>query len=100
MSVYLVGIRRQVHDQSEFQKYLDNVAGTRTVPIRQLASTLGKCEVLEGDPALGVTIVEFPSREAAISWFKSDAYQAVAEHRRNGADYQVLLVDSLETPES
>jgi uncharacterized protein (DUF1330 family) len=100
MSVYVVGIRRKTIDESEFRQYLDEVAGTRTIPVRQLASTMARCDVLEGDPAQGVTIVEFPSREAALAWFNSDAYQAAAQHRRKGAEYQVLLVDAMESPPS
>jgi uncharacterized protein (DUF1330 family) len=50
--------------------------------------------ILEGQgPAEGVTVYEFPSKDAARSWHDSVAYQEVRQHRKMGARYQVILTE-------
>ena len=36
---------------------------------------------------------EFPSREAARSWYDSAAYREVLQHRKKGAKYLVVLAE-------
>ncbi|MFV0490176.1 MAG: DUF1330 domain-containing protein [Vibrio fluvialis] len=38
-------------------------------------------------------IVEFPNQAAARAWYDSPAYQAVAQHRFQGAKYRAVMVD-------
>lgn len=37
---------------------------------------------------------EFPSREAARSWYDSAAYREVLQHRKKGAKYLVVLAEA------
>ena len=54
----------------------------------------GACEVLEGDWEPGrVVVIEFPDREAALGWFRSDDYQELAEIRRRASTARILVVD-------
>jgi len=54
----------------------------------------GEPEVLEGEPTNKRTVIlEFPSREAAVLWFRSDEYSKVRELRSGAAVANVLLVD-------
>ena len=49
---------------------------------------------LEGQgPVEGVTVYEFPSRDAARSWYDSVAYQEARQHRKKGAKYLVILTE-------
>jgi uncharacterized protein (DUF1330 family) len=41
-------------------------------------------------------IIEFPSKESALAWMTSDAYQAIAKHRDAGSTANSILVKSLE----
>jgi uncharacterized protein (DUF1330 family) len=36
-------------------------------------------------------VYEFPSRDAARSWYDSLAYQEARQHRKKGAKYLVIL---------
>ena len=50
--------------------------------------------ILEGHgPVEGVTVYEFPSRDAARTWYDSVAYQEVRQHRKKGAKYLVILTE-------
>jgi hypothetical protein len=41
----------------------------------------------------GLTVYEFPSREAARNWYDSVAYRKVRQHREKGAKYLVVLAE-------
>jgi len=55
----------------------------------------GSLEVMEGDAADGVVILEFPSMEAARDWYGSSEYQSAIAHRKLAAEYRVVLVEGL-----
>jgi uncharacterized protein (DUF1330 family) len=56
----------------------------------------GSCEVLEGDWRPGrVVVIEFPDLDAALGWFHSEDYQALAEIRRAASTAQILAVDGV-----
>jgi Domain of unknown function (DUF1330) len=40
-----------------------------------------------------VTVYEFPSRDAARSWYDSVAHRELRQHRKNGAKYLVILTE-------
>jgi uncharacterized protein (DUF1330 family) len=54
----------------------------------------GRFLILEGQgPVQGVTVYEFPSRDAARSWYDSAAYREARQHREKGAKYLVVLTE-------
>jgi uncharacterized protein (DUF1330 family) len=56
----------------------------------------GPCDVLEGEWQPGrVVVIEFPDREAALSWFHSPGYQELAQVRRKASTAGILLVDGV-----
>ena len=40
-------------------------------------------------------IIEFPSKESALTWMNSDEYQAIAKHRNAGSTVNSILVKGL-----
>jgi uncharacterized protein (DUF1330 family) len=64
-------------------------------PIKVLAA-YGEQEVLEGKPAEGVVIVEFPTFAEAKAWYDSPAYREAREHRFKGADYRAIIVEGVQ----
>ena len=40
-------------------------------------------------------VVEFPSREAALTWKTSDAYQAIEQARTNNATGPFIIIDGV-----
>ena len=59
----------------------------------------GEMEVLEGEPPPGRTVVlEFPTRQAAVAWYRSARYTE-ARHLRHGASIaRMYVVDGVGEP--
>jgi uncharacterized protein (DUF1330 family) len=54
----------------------------------------GAAQVLEGDWEPGrIVVIEFPSMDAALEWFNSDAYQELAAIRREASAARILVVE-------
>ena len=93
MKYYCV-VELDITDQSWVQQYIQNV--TRLVERsggRYLART-PKIEKVEGErkvPGI-IVILEWPSREAAITFYESDEYRPYRESRIAGARNEFLLV--------
>jgi uncharacterized protein (DUF1330 family) len=52
--------------------------------------------VLEGDPPAGRTVVlEFPTMQAAIDWYRSDEYTAIRKLREGAALARMYVVDGI-----
>lgn len=56
----------------------------------------GEVEVLEGERPSGRTVVlEFPSREAAVAWYRSDEYTEIRKIREGAARARMYVVDGI-----
>ncbi len=56
----------------------------------------GEPEALEGEPPAGRTVVlEFPSREAAIAWYRSAEYTEIRKIREGAARARMYVVDGI-----
>jgi uncharacterized protein (DUF1330 family) len=65
MSAYLVFTKEKTLDPAEMAIYQQKVPGTFGSFQLKILAAYGAQEVLEGDPAEGVVIVEFPTAEEA-----------------------------------
>lgn len=55
----------------------------------------GAVTALEGDPPEGAIMLESPTVEDAKAWYQSSGYQAALPHRKQAADYRVIIVEGL-----
>jgi uncharacterized protein (DUF1330 family) len=56
----------------------------------------GKAEAIEGSaPANRLVVLQFPSAEAAKSWYHSPEYQEAAKIRHRASKARVLLVEGV-----
>jgi uncharacterized protein (DUF1330 family) len=55
----------------------------------------GAMESLEGEPADGVVVLEFPDRDTAKTWYHSPEYQERAKLRQKAAPYRCIMVEGL-----
>lgn len=96
MPAYLIFIREGViRDQSSLDTYSRmNREAPRDPKLKPLV-VYGALETLEGPPAEGVVMLEFPTIEDAKAWYNSPEYQAAIPHRKKGADYRAILVQGL-----
>jgi uncharacterized protein (DUF1330 family) len=91
---YVVLVCREIVDQKELNTYRQRVNGTLEGHPAQVLIDHGRFLILEGQgPVEGVTVYEFPSRDAARSWYDSTAYREIRQHRKMGAKYLVVLAE-------
>jgi uncharacterized protein (DUF1330 family) len=95
MTAFVIFIRDKMHDPAEFKVYSKKSALARGDHPLKAHVYYGPLEALEGPPAEGVVVVEFPDMAAAHAWYDSPAYQEAKAHRLKAADYRVILVQGL-----
>lgn len=96
MSAYVIMLRERVNDPAELEAYAASARPARAGhPITPVIG-YGAIHTLEGEPLDGVLVHRFPTREDALRWYESPAYQAALPHRRAGADYRVLIVEGVD----
>jgi|SRR5580704_19055893 uncharacterized protein (DUF1330 family) len=94
MPAYVVFVCREIVDEDELNTYWQRVNGTLVGHSARLLIDHGRFLILEGQgPVEGVTVYEFPSREAARSWYDGMAHREVRQHRKKGAKYLVILTE-------
>jgi uncharacterized protein (DUF1330 family) len=96
MPAYMIFIRESaIRDQAEISTYSRmNREAPRDPKLKPLV-VYGALETLEGTPADGMVLLEFPTVEDARNWYNSPAYQAAIPHRQKGADYRAILVQGI-----
>jgi uncharacterized protein (DUF1330 family) len=94
MPAYVVFVCREIVDLEELNTYWQRVNGTLVDHPARVLIDQSRFLILEGQgPVNGVTVYEFPSRDAARSWYDSVAHREVRQHRKNGAKYLVILTE-------
>jgi uncharacterized protein (DUF1330 family) len=94
MPAYVVFVCREIVDQGELNTYWQRVNETLVDHKARVLMDQGRFLILEGQgPVQGVTVYEFPTKDAARSWYDSEAYREVRQHRTNGAKYMVVLTE-------
>src|SRR5258708_36066854 len=94
MPAYVVFVCREIVDQGELNTYGQRVNETLVGHNARVSMDRGRFLILEGQgPVQGVTVYEFPTKDAARNWHDSKAYREVRQHRKKGAKYLVILAD-------
>jgi len=93
MAAYVIA-SETVNDKATFEEYRKVVPDTVTAFGGKFIVRGGNLTILEGEwPHPRLVIIEFPTREAAEDWYKSDAYQAVISLRLKSSVGNVIIVD-------
>jgi uncharacterized protein (DUF1330 family) len=86
-----------VKDEATFAEYRKHVMPTLAAHGGRFLVRGGAMSVVEGEwPHPRLVIIEFPSRAAAESWYRSPEYQAVLPLRLKSAVGNAVLVDGVE----
>ena len=96
MAVYMLFIREApVRDQAEMDIYSGmNRSNIGEFNLKPLV-VYGATEAIEGEAPDGIVMLEFETAEDARAWYNSPGYQAALPHRKQGADYRVMIVEGL-----
>lgn len=55
-------------------------------------------DALEGSPPTNTVVLKFSSKDAALAWYNSDAYQAIRHHRADNSEGDIVLVEGFSPP--
>jgi uncharacterized protein (DUF1330 family) len=95
MSAYVV-VQERVKDEATFDAYRKEVMPTIAAHGGRFIVRGGTMTVLEGEwPLPRLIILEFPSREAAETWYRSPAYQKILPLRLKSSTGNLVLVDGV-----
>ncbi|HEY0144835.1 MAG TPA: DUF1330 domain-containing protein [Methylovirgula sp.] len=95
MVAYVVFTREKMRNPEEYERYREKARpAAEGHPLKPLA-LYGRYETLEGPAMEGAVVLEFPTIDAAKSYYNSPAYQDAVKHRFLGADYRVFIVEGL-----
>jgi uncharacterized protein (DUF1330 family) len=87
-----------VNDPQTFEEYRRQVMPTIERYQGRFIVRGGAFTVLEGEmPYQRIAMLEFPSRAAAESWYRSPEYQRILPLRTQSTRSQFILVDGLES---
>jgi uncharacterized protein (DUF1330 family)/mannose-6-phosphate isomerase-like protein (cupin superfamily) len=97
MAAYVI-IQVEVTDPTAYAKYMQAANGTHDAFGGRFVARGGAITPLEGDwtPPRFV-VIEFPSTEKALGWYRSPGYQAARRLRLGAAKFQAFIVEGLPT---
>ena len=83
-----------IHDLDAVKPYVEGVAATHAGHGSRYLSRGGRVEAAEGEwrPSR-LILIQFPSFEGALAWYRSDAYQALARIRQAASRTEMVVVE-------
>jgi uncharacterized protein (DUF1330 family) len=97
MAAYIIA-QMTVNDIDMYYDYAAKLPPT-AAPFGGRLLAANDAEIKEGTlPYLRTIIGEFPTLEAARSWYESDAYQAIVGLRQNATDGALFFVEGMTMP--
>lgn len=95
MSAYVIAMIK-ITDPEKFIRYSDSVVAICEKFGGLFLVRGGNAEMLEGDlPHQRVVIIQFASREQAVKFYNSMAYQAAKTERLGASDFNMVVVDGV-----
>jgi uncharacterized protein (DUF1330 family) len=91
----------EITDPERYEEYQARAAANITASGSRYLVRGGDVEVLEGDPPAGRTVVlEFPTMQAAVEWYRSEDYTAIRKLREGAARARLYVVDGVNPEEA
>ena len=96
MSAYVVMMRERTTNPEEMNLYARQAPLAREGHAITPIARYGALTVLEGQAFEGCLIHQFLSVQAAEAWYHSPKYQEAVQHRHQGAEYRVFIVEGVD----
>ena len=84
-----------VTDSEQYERYKEAAAPTVLGAGGRYVVRGGRVELFEGDAPARVVVLEFPTFEAATTWYHSDEYALARALRAEACDARVFVVDGV-----
>ncbi len=95
MPAYVI-YRAEILDAARYEGYKAQASETVAAAGGRYLVRGGDFVVLEGEAPPGRTVVlEFPSRQAAVEWYRGEAYAAARKLRDGAAQATMYVVDGI-----
>jgi uncharacterized protein (DUF1330 family) len=92
MPAYVI-YQGEVTDPERYEEYKSKAAASIVAAGGRYLVRGGDVECLEGDPPAGRTVVlEFPTVQAAVDWYRSEEYTAIRKIREGAATARMYVV--------
>lgn len=95
MSAYAVAHLHEVRMGAEIVEYLKRIDATLAPYCGHFVLHGGRFECLEGDWRGDLIAIEFPNRDMARAWYRSNAYQSILPLRTENSIGDVILIDAV-----
>lgn len=96
MAAYVI-YEGKVTDPERYERYRTKAAGSVIAAGGRYLVRGGEIDVLEGEPPAGRTaVLEFPTRQAALDWYRSDEYTSIRRLRDGAAQARLYIVDGVD----
>ena len=92
MAGYVIG-EIEVTDASLYDEYRKQVLATITKYDGRFLARGGKAEAVEGAAPKRMVVLEFPSYEQALKWYRSPEYAPLITLRQKAARGRLLVVE-------
>lgn len=92
MAAYVIG-EIDVRDPATYDQYRKQVLATVQKHGGRFLARGGKGEALEGAAPKRVVMLEFPSYQRALEWYRSAEYAPLIKLRQQASDGRLLLVE-------
>jgi uncharacterized protein (DUF1330 family) len=100
MPAYVIFYVEAISDPQLLERYKATARPVLQEAGGKVMVAYGRHEVLEGAPLAGVVVVEFPTFDAARTWYHSAAYSAASAMRKSAAKAHAVLVEGFAPPQS
>ena len=95
MAAYVI-YQGEVLDAERYDEYKTKAAASIIAAGGRYLVRGGDVEVLEGEVPAGRTVVlEFPTLQAALDWYRSDEYTEIRQIREGAAVARMYVVDGV-----
>ena len=96
MAVYAIALIT-ITDRTEYTKYEERFMDVFAQHPGELLAVDEAPRVAEGAwPYTRTVLLRFPDHDALERWYRSDAYQAIAQHRFRGSTANVAVIQGLD----
>lgn len=93
---HYLSARIDINDREEYSKYQAGFMEIFSQYDGKMLSVDEAPKLIEGEwPVSRTVLIEFPSKESAMAWYESEAYQALAQHRFASSDGNIVLLKGL-----
>ena len=94
MSAYLIG-RITVNDPQDYQAYAEQTAALAEKFGGRFLVKGGAQTALEGNCPERHVIIEFPDRQAALDWYRSEEYRRILPLALSSSSRDIVIVDGI-----